>query len=448
MGILLFFIHQPKCKLAAKIAWISVITICMVLFCWSLYRDIQAERQYTGDLRNRVVGARMQKDGLSPYFYKWKKGEGTRYYDPNNFDSLKVANITSSPFFHRLLQPVADWPQRKISIGWLVVQYASVLLMVWLAFLLTKAPLQQWLVLATAAVFLLTEGWKMHVANGQNYIFIPLLAMAFYYAVNNKKQWIMALTAGGCAVVLVLIKPNALLFFIPFVLLYRQYSRLYLIALLLPVLVAAVLILTSSREVFLWKQYRSNIAQQIKMHQHEMPDAQVNDADPRFDPWEGISLKAIQQEAVHHPVHIFSENGNVFVMARLLLHQTINTRSLVLAAGFCMLLLAGTLWLRRRYTGIDLPAAAFAGFSLYMLSDLFSPVYRHQYYAVQWLFPLLLAAALYKSGNRKTELLLVAGLLLNIINLSIIPMEHSIGEYIMLLAIIVLTLRRQMQAMQ
>jgi Glycosyltransferase family 87 len=434
--------------LPAKITWISIILGGTILFAWSLYRDINAERQYAGDLRNRVVGARIQKDGLSPYFYKWKKGDGIRYYDPNNFDSFKVANITASPFFHHALQPVADLPQSRFSVFWLLIEYLAFLLLLGLGIMICSSPLQRRLVLATAALFLLTEGWKMHIANGQNYIFIPLLAMAFYYTASKKQHWIAALTAGSCAVLLVLIKPNALLFFIPFVFLLRQYNRRCLIALSVPMLLAAGWILSSPAEIFLWKEYRANISQQVKVHQQEQPDKQLNDSNPLFDPWEGISATAIKKEAELHPQHIFSENGNVFVAARQLFHLTIGTRSLVLASLLSILLVLGLFLFRHGLGAINFPAAAFAGFSLYMISDLFSPVYRHQYYAVQWLFPLLLAAALYNESNKKTALLLSAGLLLNIVNLAFVPMEHSIGEYIMLLAIIVLSLRRQKQPTQ
>ena len=97
--------------------------------CWCIYRDIQIEKEYTGDLRNRIVGARLQKDGHPPYFYKWKNTENLRYYDPQNFDALKVSNITATPFFHQLLYPLADLEQRTISKIWLSVEYLMLFIM-------------------------------------------------------------------------------------------------------------------------------------------------------------------------------------------------------------------------------------------------------------------------------------------------------------------------------
>ena len=110
----------------------------------------------------------------------------------------------------------------------------------------------------------------------------------------------------------------------------------------------------------------------------------------------------------------------------------------------CCIALVLLLFYSRHYaTGFSLPALALIGFALFMISDLFSPVYRHQYYGVQWLFPLLLSAAVYRPANRKLYVLLAAGMLLNIVNIGFVPMEHTIGEYIMLVAIIVLSLRRE-----
>jgi hypothetical protein len=67
-------------------------------------------------------------------------------------------------------------------------------------------------------------------------------------------------------------------------------------------------------------------------------------------------------------------------------------------------------------------------FTLYMIVEIFSPVYRHQYNAVQW-FPLILSALLIPAARRNPVLLLLAlGLLLNIVNINWIPMRHTLGE--------------------
>ena len=429
--------------MSAKTSWLLIVLLCAAVFSWSIYRDVQLEKQYAGDLRNRVVGARMQKDGLSPYFYKWKTGDGFRYYDPNNFDSLGVSNITASPFFHHLLRPLADLPQRSVSIWWLLITYGMFILLQLLGIAMATTLQQRRLLWLAACLFLLTEAWKMHIGNGQNYLFIPLLAMAFYYCFSRQKGWVMAFAAGCCAAMLVLIKPTAALFFLPFLVLWRQYSRANIAALLLPAVLCIIWIFTSNTELFLWQQYRQNITQQVKMHQRGSPDLQVNDKDPVFDSWEGISRAAIAAESIQHPVQVYSENGNVFVPFMLVFHKNINTASLMTAALVLILLLLTVFFRLHHINGYPLQAVAILGYCLFMISDLFSPVYRHQYYAVQWMFPVLLTAAGYRHGQPSIYIAIAAGLLLNVLNISFLPMEHTVGEYIMLAAFIVLSLRRQ-----
>src|SRR5882724_4947789 len=154
--------HRSK-----KILLILNLLVLTGIFIHSIYRDIQLEKQYPGDLRNRVVGARLQKDGISPYFYKWKKKDGARYLDTQNNDSLKVSNITASPFFHELLYPVCNLPQRTISKIWLWFEYIMLACITVLFISLSKNNLQQLLIVNIAVIFTRTEAWKALIANGQ-----------------------------------------------------------------------------------------------------------------------------------------------------------------------------------------------------------------------------------------------------------------------------------------
>lgn len=431
----------------AKFFWIPIAIGCAMIFSWSVYRDIHLEKRYAGDLRNRIVGARLQQDGRSPYFYKWKNGDGFRYYDPNNFDSLQVSNITASPFFHVLLYPIANLPQRTISVVWLLAEYGMLLAIIVLALAIANNRQQQWMIVVTACLVLLTEAWKMHIGNGQNYLCLVFLAMLFYYSIR-KTTWHMALLAGVCATMLLLIKPTTGIFFIPFLFLLKRYPLRWLGFCMLPLLMAGIGTVTSSRQVFLWKQYKENITQQIKLHQHESPEVQKNDPDPAFPDWEGISRQEIKRQGELFPDKIFSENGNAFVMVQQLVHQKPGKQLLAALSGCCMVLLLLTFYFIHRREGFTLTGIALVGFCMFMIADLFSPVYRHQYYAVQWLFPLLLSAAVYQPAFIKIYIILAAGLVLNIINIALLPMEHSIGEYIMLVGFIVLSLQRKTHAIQ
>jgi len=416
--------------------------IFFLIFVCVLVRDAGFVKRNPDDLRNRVVGARLIKDGYSPYFYKWKNGDGARYYDPKAFDTLKVSNITASPFFHHLLYPLAELSQREISVWWLVIEYVMFSLSVLMALALSATDNQKLLVFITGGLFLLTEGWKVHVLAGQNYLFVPFLAMLFYYFFSCKKNLVMAFLAGLVAVVLVLVRPNMLIFFIPFLLLYKQhYSKSYLIAFFSPVVLICILTLADKKERSLWIDYKLSIVEQIKLHQKLSPMGHVNDRDPHYVKWEGMDREEMNRLAREQPVPIYSENGNVFVIAGILFHRKISIIALSFACIVCLLsLFLICLLFQRRKKMYTLAEIALISFCFYMLTDFFSPVYRWQYYTVQWLFPIMVASSAYKPSQRKWFFIAGAGLILNILNGGPIPFKHTAGEYILLVSFITLSL--------
>lgn len=174
--------------------------ILLIAFCVALTRDLVLEQAGTVDLRNRVVGARLQMDGISPYTYKYAEGDTVRYYDALNVGT-SVSNSTASPFFHSLLYPIANLPQRTISYIWLFVEYALLFISGLLALLLAKNDHQKIAVAITLALFLFTEAWKLHIIVGQIYLFIPCLAMIFYYCVRKRDNYVAAFLAGLLAIV-------------------------------------------------------------------------------------------------------------------------------------------------------------------------------------------------------------------------------------------------------
>jgi hypothetical protein len=429
------------------LGWVFVILSFLGVFAFVLPRDLAMEKQYTGDLRNRIVGARLIHDGRSPYFYKSRAGGGVRYYDPANFDSLRSSNITATPFFHHLLVPLAELPESRASIIWLLTEYLFFLGTLALALSLAATVPQRWAVLVMAALFLLTAGWKAHIALGQSYICIPFFAILFLWFLLRATSGalIYPAAAGLAAAFLVLIKPNAILFFIPFFFLARAIPRRQLLACCVPPLLLLAWILISPQERMLWQDYRAGVTEQIKMHQHLQPALQQNDPDPHFAVFEGIDQQAVARLEAQQPLSLFSENGNVFVLIEKVFHRHLSLTAMSISAIILIIAATGVYVLRRRRERTSSPAASLAsplassleqaaimGFCLYMISDLFSPVYRHQYYTVQWICPLLIAAALFTSNRRWYYVLLFAGLLLNIIHLDFIKMGHTLGEYILL----------------
>ncbi len=414
---------------------------CAIVLAYTVYRDIRYGKDFSYDLRNRVVAARLEKDGRLPYFYKWQTKDGIRYYDPQNFDSLAVSNITASPFFHQLLYPFAGWDEQKFNGWWLFFEYGMLLLMTGMAFSVAETYGQRGAVLAITCLFLLTDAWKYHVFRGQNYICIPFFAMACYFFIRKQPTVFRALMAGTMAAVLVGIRPNAVLFFVPFLFLLKTYNRRYLLFFFVPILLLTAWTALDTKERALWQDYRLAMSEHIKEHQELHPAIQRNDPSPNYLLWEGVDVAALDREEIDNPMNAHSENGNVFVLSRDLLHWKMPP-SLLLILSVCAIFLLTTLFyfLRVRQKDFDPAMAAILGFCMYMVSDLFSPIYRHQYYTVQWIFPMLLAGAIYRPAFRWPFLLIITGLLLNISKIRFIKMQHTIGEYLILAALILLVL--------
>ncbi len=406
---------------------------------WSLYRDIQIEKLYPSDLRNRIVGSRLQKDGKMPYFYKWKPGDGLRYYDPANFDTLKVSRTTTTPYFNQLLYPIADMEQRTISRFWVYLQYIFLILMVGMTFSLAQTPIQKTIVFAVALSILFTQAWVKVIEAGQMYLFVPLLALACYYFLSKPKSIAAAFAAGLFAVSLVLIRPNTVFIFLPFLFLAGKYSVRYTLSFFSPIILLLGYNVGNPHQRALWAEYTEGLSEQLKVHQDLGPTSQHNAANPRFSSWEGWNNDEIAAANAKTTYVNYSENGNIFVLVEHLFGKKLSPGFLNIASILIIAILTGLFYLFRKRSGLDLFNIALLGFSLYMISDFFSPFYRHQYNTVQWFFPILLAASGYLSKYQWFYIALLTGIVLNTINTPLIKMEHTIGEYIILATLLGLT---------
>ncbi|HRN56027.1 MAG TPA: hypothetical protein PLL71_06230 [Agriterribacter sp.] len=416
----------------------GVLLAGIISLCWSVYRDVQIEKLYPSDLRNRIVGARLQKDGKMPYFYKWRSADGLRYYNPQNFDTLKVSTSTASPYFHQLLYPIADMEQRTISRLWVYLQYVLLFIMTGIALTLAETAVQKVAVLAMSVSFLFTEAWIKIIETGQMYLFIPFFALLCYFFLRKAHPIPVASIAGIFAVSLVLVRPNTVCMFLPFLFIAGRYSLRYKTAFFVPVILLLGYIAGNGHQRALWTEYGECLSEQVKLHQNLRPASQQNEDDPDFTSWEGWDMTEVAAELSKSSYVNYSENGNVFVLVEKFTGIHLSSAFLSIASLMLISFLFILFYFLNRKNGFHIYHLALLGFCLYMTSDLFSPIYRHQYNTVQWFFPLLLAASGYVKKYKWIYMAIVAGLILNIINTPFIKMEHTIGEYIIFAALLLL----------
>jgi hypothetical protein len=427
---------------------VKLITGCIVLviMCLVFGRDWLLEKGGTPDLRNRIVGARLQKDGKEPYFYKWHDGDTVRYYDVSNIGT-GVSNISSSPFFHTLLYPIADLPQRTLSRIWFFMEYLFLMISGLLALRLAKNKSQTILISVAFTLFILTEAWRTHIILGQVYIMMAFFCMVIYYCLSKRENLVAAFIAGLASIVLLLIRPNSFVFFIPFLFLVNRYSRKYLIAFLIPVvLIPAIHFSFESNRTF-WKQYPTALQESINVHQGlNKPDTTQKPIPLTvIEKWEGWDRKAITKVTESIDFYQYSEHANFFVLYQNIFKKRMSVGMMKFLGGFSIIVLLSLYFFtRKKFDTFTLPNIALLGFCLYMIGDFSSPIWRHQYYTVQWLFPLLVAATVYKPANKWLYAGLLFGLLLNIINTDYIKMEHTIGEYLIFIIVLYMSLGRRL----
>lgn len=355
-----------------------------------------------------------------------------RYYDWDNYsDTLKISNATATPFFHQLLYPIADLPQRTISKIWLVLEYLAWLIMSVLAWWLAAGRRQKLAVCIVSLLFLYTYGWLTNIEMGQLYIFIPLLATVFYFCMARKPALVSAVLAGISAVSLVLIRPNTVLFLLPFSLLLTGYSFKHKLILGMSALFLLAVAFGSGQSRFYWFEYSKAMQEQVKLHQNLGPAVQQNPPVPLFENFEGWN-RSRMKAAEAFPFYKHSgEHGNLFVLLNNGLHTKTPVWMLsALCIGF--VLTAAVLFYKRHpMLHFDVPSVALLGSCFYMASDLCSPVHRFLYNGNFWFFPLLVVAGTYSAAVQKRYVSgILVGLLLNSLPVYLFPMQHSLGEYI------------------
>jgi Glycosyltransferase family 87 len=416
-----------------KNKWVLLnLLILAGILAHSIRRDILLDKQYPADLRNRVVGARLQKDGKLPYFFHDKPSDFPRYTDPvSNPDTTIVSNITASPFFHQLLMPICDIPQRTFSRLWLCLEYLMLFSMIWMVSRFASGLNQKLLLLNTGILFTLTEAWIRHIASGQLYLSVGFLfCIIFCCLLTNKKR--MLIWSGLLATALVLIRPSALVFFIPFVFQYRKYFA-FLFSSFVFLSLYVLLVSVQPFQKSLWVQYQQAIEKHIEIHQGGDKRGLFLTAHNYIPYLEGFNREDIFRNIREHPIlGDFVETGSFFVIFQNITHQKLPLKWLNALSFLNLLFFSLLFFLYGRKSPPAVSQIFILGFLLYMLVEIWNPVTRYQYNVVQWL-PVLLAGMLYLSKMERPYrhpafLLLIAGLFLTITNFRWIPDRNTIGE--------------------
>ncbi|OQY92667.1 MAG: hypothetical protein B6D37_13610 [Sphingobacteriales bacterium UTBCD1] len=450
-------------------AWYTYFLMAVVLaiaMVFSIRRDIHYLQQRPFDLRNRIVGARMQMDGKSPYFYKWHTGDPVRYYDPLKFDTTYINPVTASPFFHHLLYPIANFDYKDSATIWFILNYVMYLLSLLAIFSLSRNLTQKWILISVASLFLYSNAWKTNIIAGQMYLVIAFLFTACYFFYRTKKNPLFSFLTGLSAASVILIKPTTIVFFLPFFFIRKKhlqenpstetsepisgkFNSRYIFFFLIPFFLLFGYTILNKKERSFWADYNKSI--QIHIQNQQSSDYGSRNAayDPvELDYWEGWDKSEVwkARKTFSQPTYEYTNAQNVFriITGKKISYKTFEIADLILILGLALLFYRSV----KKYKASGASIFFLFGFCLYITIDFFSPILRIPYLAVQWYFPLMVMAGLYNKKLNWFYILLLLGLLLNISDTPYIKLRHTLGEVIFFTTLVWLSISSKAKWLQ
>ncbi|MFA6001129.1 MAG: glycosyltransferase family 87 protein [Thermoleophilia bacterium] len=398
--------------------------------------DFRDTRQFGGvDLRNRVVGARLIREGLDPYFYEWTPDRSELLLDPNTGTGSPATSTTVTPAALLLHQPVAFISYKLQRYGWFVLQWAMLIATTCImarAASSRDAKIAIWilgLLIISGSYF-----WRLHVERGQIYVLYAfMIAVAFWLC---EKKTSFGLMAGGFFLgVFAAFRPPGALMLIP-MLVYGKWK--ILVGSVVGAVVTFLVTLVTGNIIY-WDSY--------------VRAAQA---------WSDVFLGIVRFDYAPYEHPVIEGMGNLTWRAntptsdtsfQALLQQVgFNVSSGPLLIVMFLIIAAAVIFLFRiRKAGDSIPTMFLAGSTLVLLSSYLLPARLYTYNNVMWLIPLALiiisSDSLVSLLKSPLAVLFVAGIYFGTVFW--IPYNFIVSDYAMLIYVVavtcVLLLRRYRQ---
>lgn len=408
------------------ILWI----LLLLLLGYSIYSAVEhyGHSPYN-DLRNRVVGARLQAAEQSPYFHKWQTGEPETWLDPFEKPGQVVNGNTVTPVTLAVFSWMNGWHYDQVKCLWIVFTFACFITALVLAYRLLQLYRRPVYLLLLPAALLASVAWKLHLFSGQIYIVYTLLLVLFFYLYATKRFFM----AGMMALLLVALRLPAALVFLP-LFLWKFDKRMLFGGLAALGLLAVIHIIKIPSQN--WPDYFRSMSIHALEIPGKIPETDMNNkptvvypSGPEHIQFNNIEARDAYQRQL---------SPDILSVQKLMpkegfFAQPVMLTLLLLFTYLLLYVVAAGKKLPRKMDG---PGLLLSGFVLYILSEYFLPAPRFTYNFVQWLFPLTVLACSGKLYINWRLGLLLAGLFMNLVKLPFIPDAYSAGELLMLAALL------------
>lgn len=395
--------------------------VIMVSFLLATYYTFTANQIYfRQDLRNRIVASRIldHTPSTSPYFHKWKSSEGDYYLDPYDTPDLIMNRNTVTPFVLQIMQSFSHVRYDILTTRWSIGEVITLCLIALIFILFTDSwPDRLYIFGISFGLIGCSQAWLLHNLAGQIYIYFALF-ISVLYLLSQKNNFYSNLFTGILLAAFVLIRPNLVIFIIPFIFPFRP----VVIGSFIVALVVYFTAMNASAMLWLWKDYFS--AMNLWYHELCKPDI-TRTYQQIFTIHKLEGLNHIDRSA---SLDFLEDTSIVGLVCRSLAIKL--SKLYLLFIGFMSFFLI-IRFFYKRIISFDLKKIFILAFIFYFISELTIPAIRNSYNAVQWIFPLILISDFVnKSFMMKFSLLcgfvFAAGLL------KFLPYDLFISEIIFL----------------
>ncbi len=179
-------------SVALKSFRIAVILVCVVFAAGALLRSVQDARSYSGgDLRYKIVGARLLTSGRNPYSAEYQNQD--ERFAMSLWRARGPSQVTYDPALLLMYSPFCWTRYDHLRYAWFVVEWVCLLASILLiAGTIPRGNARTVFWCIALVGFVASTFWRLHAERGQYYVYLLLLlSLSWYIRHRLPGDWIL-----------------------------------------------------------------------------------------------------------------------------------------------------------------------------------------------------------------------------------------------------------------